>query len=178
MQELNDRALKLGLALYRVTKLFPGGEVLIGQMRSVANEILSDLVLGQKAKAGKKTEIALNYLQVARAQNWVKNVNFDILIRGYGQLLDEINKDKKKQVVKNLKQEKKDSLNERQKAILKYIKEEEAVQLGELTILFPKITPRTIRNDLNNMVKKKILVREGDKRTSVYKIDREIDKEI
>jgi len=117
MQELNDRALKLGLALYRVTKLFPGGEVLIGQMRSVANEVLSDLVLGQKAKAGKKTEIALNYLQVARAQNWVKNVNFDILIRGYGQLLDEINKDKKKQVVKNLKQEKKDSLNERQKAI-------------------------------------------------------------
>ncbi|MFH1671721.1 MAG: DeoR family transcriptional regulator [Candidatus Portnoybacteria bacterium] len=178
MQELNDRALKLGLALYRVTKLFPGGEVLIGQMRSVANEVLSDLVLGQKAKAGKKTEIALNYLQVARAQNWVKNVNFDILIRGYGQLLDEINKDKKKQVVKDLKQEKKDSLNERQKAILKYIKEEESVQLRELTILFPKITPRTIRNDLNNMVKKKILVREGDKRTSVYKIDREIDKEI
>ena len=178
MQELNDRALKLGLALYRVTKLFPGGEVLIGQMRSVANEVLSDLVLGQKAKAGKKTEIILNYLQVARAQNWVKNVNFDILIRGYGQLLDEINKDKKKQVVKDLKQEKKDSLNERQKAILKYIKEEESVQLGGLTILFPKITPRTIRNDLNNMVKKKILVREGDKRTSVYKIDREIDKEI
>jgi len=50
--------------------------------------------------------------------------------------------------------------------------------LGELTILFPKITPRTIRNDLNNMVKKKILVREGDKRTSVYRVDREIDKEI
>jgi len=174
MQELNEKALKLGLAVYRVTKLFPGGEVLIGQMREIANQILSDLVLGQKTKAGREVEIVLRYLQIARAQNWVKNVNFDILIRGYGELLGEINRGKKKQVVKDLKKEKKDSLNERQRAILKYIKESDLVQLKELTVLFPKVTPRTIRNYLNELVKKKLVFQEGRGRSSFYRINKEI----
>ena len=54
MKELKEKALKLGLAVYRVTKLYPGGEVLIFQTRELANQILSDLVSDQKLKAAKK----------------------------------------------------------------------------------------------------------------------------
>ncbi len=181
MEELKEKVLKLGLAVYRVTKLYPGGEVLIFQTRELANQILSDLVSDQKLKAAKKVEIILRYLQIARVQDWIKDVNFDILIRGYDELLIELRQRKDKKLKKESKVFKKEEINiltQRQRKILEYIKEVKETQLKELSVLIPKISPRTIRNDLNNMVKKRFLIREGDKRTSVYRINREIDKEI
>ncbi len=178
MEKLNEKALKLGLAVYRVTKLFPGGEILISQMRGIANEILSDLALSQKAKAGKKVEIVLSYLQIARDQNWIRSVNFDILIRGYNELLREIKRGNREKQADFSKKGKTGNLNERQKKILKYIKKVGQVQLKELSILLPKITSRTIRNDIRELAKKRIILQGGKARNIFYRINREIDVEI
>ncbi len=177
MEDLKEKALRLGLAVYRVTKLFPGGEILISQMRGIANEILSDLALNQRAKAGKKIEIILSYLQIARDQNWIRNVNFDILIRGYNELLREIRRGNKKEQTNLLKKERIENLSERQKKILKYIKEVREVQLKELLVLLPKVNPRTIRKDLNKMVKRKLLIQQGRGRSSFYRNNKELNKE-
>ena len=66
MEKTKEKALRLGLAVYRVTKLFPEGEVLISQIREAANRVLSDLVLGRSKEAREYAEVILNYLRLAR----------------------------------------------------------------------------------------------------------------
>ncbi len=64
-QELPRRALDLSLAIYRVTVKFSAGEVLIGQLRGIANEIVKDLTEGDFGCARKKIEVILNYFKIA-----------------------------------------------------------------------------------------------------------------
>lgn len=174
MKETNERVLELVLAVYRVTKLFPEGEVLIGQIRETANRILNELILGNQKESIQQIEVLLNYFKIAQAENWIKSINFAILIREYNQLLEEI------KLIKNpisQKQVRKiDGLNKRQEKILNYIKNKNFVKLGELCVLFPKSSPRTIRKDLNEMAKRKILFQQGRGRSSIYKINKVYNK--
>lgn len=172
MEKMKEEALRLGLAVYRVTKLFPGGEVLIGQTRETANHLLSDLIFGEDKKAAKRIETLLGYFRIARAQGWIKAVNFDILIKGYSSLLDEIRGSDDRKEVKQVKREKVEGLNQRQKKILDYIKDKEIVKLKEMSACFPDLKPRTIRSDLGELVRKKILSQQGMGRGSIYKINK------
>jgi hypothetical protein len=172
-----ERALQLALAIYRLTELFPEGEVLIGQMRQVANQVLAELVLGQQEEAVRQIKVLLSYFQIAQAQKWTKQINFVILTREYKELLNKIDLTKK-QVSSGQIQEraKRERLNQRQEKIFEYIKKNNSVKIKELSILFPQLTPRTIRNDLNDMVRRGILFRQGKGRGSFYEINKEIYK--
>ncbi len=166
--KMQEKALDLVLAVYRVTKLFPEGEVLIGQMREKANQILAEVILKRNKGIKKQIKIILAYIDIARDQSWVKDINFIILEKEYNNLLVKNNVKKKK----DEDSEKIDDLNKRQYKILNYIKAREFVKMGELVEFLNGASPRTIRGDLNVMTKKKLLVHQGRGRGSIYKINK------
>ncbi|MBU3901551.1 hypothetical protein KKF25_02820, partial [Patescibacteria group bacterium] len=89
-QELPRRALNLSLAIYRVTAIFPQGEVLVGQLRELGNEIAGDLAEENFADVENKINRLKIYFAVAKAQNWVKPMNWSILDFEYYKLQREV----------------------------------------------------------------------------------------
>lgn len=175
---MKQKALQLSLAVYRLTKLFPEGEVLIGQMRQIANQVLAELISGNPKKAITQINILLYYFQIAQAQQWIKQINFVILFREYNKLLNEINQSKAGDHHKKVVSSKDKRLSQRQKRIFEHIKNQKMVRMKNLSTLFPNLTSRTIRNDLNEMINRKLLFRQGRGRSSFYKFNREIDQGI
>lgn len=165
------KALSLALAVYRVTKLFPGGEVLIGQLRATANKIISEITCHHQAEAVLQIKVLLNYLQMAKIQGWTKEVNFDILKREYSHLLNElsiqIEQDDKEPV--SLKKEKITKLEPREKKILKHIKDYNQFQARDLTKYFPNSSRRTLNRDLEKMCLDGYLKKIGQGRSCFYK---------
>jgi hypothetical protein len=169
---MQEKALQLGLVVYRVTKMFPEGEVLIGQMRQAANQVVAELILNHQREAVKQIKILLNYFQIARAQNWIKEINFVILNREYNQLLNEIKQSNRKKAVDFLKNEKIEELNQRQKEILAYVRDLDKLQMKDLIKRFPKLTDRTLRRDLDQLSLRGYLKRNGYGRGTFYKLNR------
>ena len=102
-QELPRRALDLSLAIYRITAKLPVGEVLVGQLRGLGNEIAATLssAVAELSSAGDLTaenfvdiQNKINrlkiYLAIAKAQNWVKAINWSILDFEYYKLQQEV----------------------------------------------------------------------------------------
>lgn len=175
---MKQKALQLSLAIYRLTKLFPGGEVLIGQMRQTANQVLAELISDNPKKAITQINILLYYFQISQVQQWIHQLNFVILSKEYNKLLNEINQSKiednsKKVIFSGIK-----GLSQRQRRIFEYIKGQEVVRMKNLSSLFPNLTSRTIRNDLNEMIDRKLLFHQGRGRSSFYKFNKEINKGI
>ena len=83
-----DDIIKLTLAVYQVTGLFPENEPLRHQIRQKANDILADFISlnflnFKKQEISKEVNIILAYFSVAEEQNWVDNRNFSVLRREY-----------------------------------------------------------------------------------------------
>jgi len=165
---MDKKALGLVLAVYRVTKLFPEGEVLISQMRETANHILSEVVLRRNKEVVKNIKVLLNYFEIARAQKWIEDINFDILIKEYNDLINNINISDIKE--KKVKKEKNNGLTQRQGKILEKIKNSEKFRLKDLNGYFPNLNPRTLMRDLDFLRNKGYIIREGYGRGSYYKI--------
>jgi len=167
MEKLKEKALRLGLAVYRVTKLFPEGEVLISQIREAANQVLSGLVLNQSKEARKQTEVILNYLRLAQTQNWIKPINFDILINEYIGLMAEIRSNKGEARSGENKTAK---LTGRQKKILDYIQNVKlkSFQAGDLNAGLVKMSVRTLSRELSDLTDKGCLKRDGQGRGVFY----------
>lgn len=97
-QELPRRALDLSLAIYRVTAKFPPGEVLVGQMRGLGNEIAAALgaaniepgSTGEPERLKKDIERLRVYFRIAKEQNWVREMNWSVLDFEYYRLEQEI----------------------------------------------------------------------------------------
>jgi len=179
-----NKALNLALAVYRLTKLFPEGEVLIGQMRKTANQALADLIVNESKKALAQIKILLSYFKIARKQEWTKAINFVILGGKYRELLKEVearrNKGKGdfsgvKKTEKKIQieaQKKFKQLSLRQRKILALVKEKKVVQAKDLSGLFPNLNVRTIRRDLQDLIKYKFVFQKGRGRASFYRIYR------
>jgi len=165
-----SKAVSLGLAIYRVTKQFPAGEVLIGQLRQMANEVVKELTLNRKTKAIFKIKVVLNYLDISQKQQWTKELNFVILKREYSQLLEQL-KDKLPVAKQAGKQ---DRITGRQKRIFLFVKQKQPAPLKEIAANFNNFNERTIRRDLADLIKQKYLSRQGQGKKSFYQINKDI----
>lgn len=164
------KALQLVLAVYRVTALFPEGEVLIGQMRQTANQVLAELVFKHQRKSVKEIKLLLRYFQIAQAQNWTKPINFAILTREYQKLSEEI---KQKRFFKKssplAKEKRKIRINDRQKKILEYVQNLPEFQAGDLLKRFSGLSRRTLNRELEELCVLGFLKKIGSGRGIFYK---------
>lgn len=209
-QELPRRALDLCLAIYRITAKLPAGEALVGQLRKLANEIAAELssaittlsVVGDLAEENsteikKKINRLRIYFQIAKAQNWVKPINWSILDLEYYRLQREVifesagrgarekeaDTEKASIMSHNIKQAKKtvtlklatsslSGLNERQAKIIEVLTINSALKMADLVPLFKNdISERTLRNELHVLAKRGLIKKRGvNKYTEYYKV--------
>lgn len=72
--------------------------------------------------------------------------------------------------VKNIKSTEKDGLNARQKEVLNYVKLNSKSKMSSVSKVFNKVTPRTLRRDLQKLEQMGFLKQEGKTRDAIYKI--------
>lgn len=199
--------IKLTLAVYRVTGLFPEDEPLRQKIRNKANDILAGLISANPNPAAEKKtllkdiEILRSYFDLAEAQNWVESLNFLVLCREYDKIEQYLrqpaadplrllglslekqieepkieNKPKlkpqreNKPAVDNLWGMSCQQAN-RQKKILEILKEQSKAQVWELKRIFANITKRTLRRDLEYLLKRGLVVRTGVKNNTFYQLN-------
>ena len=173
-KHMEQQALKLSLAVYRVTNLFPQGEALTYQIRHIANQIVADLAADNKEAAIKDIKALIQYFQVARAQNWTKELNFEVLAKEYKEMLNKLSPPKpvKKRPPK-LKEEKKIEFilnNPRQEDIVRQIRQLGDFSISSLSKLFPKLSRRTLNRDLEYLCSVNCLVKSGKGRGITYRL--------
>lgn len=171
-----DDIIKLTLAVYNVTGLFPENEPLQHQIRQKANDILADFInIGsptlKREGISREVQVILAYFSVAEQQNWVDSKNFLVLSREYRKIKDSLPKNPLKQLKIAKKSEnpilKKQETsvretsnpNNRQGKIIEMVENKGEISLAELRQVFSGITSRTLRRDLRNLTDKNVIKR-------------------
>lgn len=143
----------------------------------------------------KNFEILKTYFNIAKWQNWVSY--FDILEieekydEIYQSLQEMIKKSKdtetqskveSQEIPQNIANEPKRkrsnvSLTERQKKILEFLEKNKRVQVWQVKQIFPNISKRTLRRDFEQLLKKGIIERKGERNNTFYEIkQQELDR--
>jgi len=189
--------IKLTLALYRVTELFPKNEPLKLKLRSLSLDILSSLNLlegnpvsllpKEKDEIIKKglqdLELLKGYLQVAKEQGWVDNRNFLVLEREYSRLQPYLQYLENESLNTREKQQSKNKENKReerlepiddeisgfQKKILEILEQKGKLKAGEVSQFLPELTSRTVRRHLKILKAKKLIEISGNGPQTFYK---------
>ena len=201
-----DHLLKITLALYRVTELFPAREPLKFSIREKANQILADsllfftknpLKLEEKQRKSVSDpilgniEILNSYFEVAQDQNWLRRENFIILKREYEKIREEIVRELEKREVHERVVEREESMpdfressslensqikNERCKKILEVLNQRERAQVREFKQIFIGVSKRTLRRDLDFLLNRGLIERIGNKNNTFYRLKRRLDR--
>ena len=163
-----DFYIKLTLAVYRVTELFPEKVTLKHDIRGLANEILAVLISNQGEDSSRLIENIKSLFKLAEAENWVDSRNFLVLQREY----DKIQKLIEKEPISTGKPVEKPRTTQkrRKERILEILKEKRKLQLRELIQNFPQVSKRTLMRDLEKLYRVGTVVRVGNGRASCYNI--------
>jgi hypothetical protein len=197
-QDILQKALDLALAVYRLTNQLPKNEVMIGQLRKLSNELIGDLMMDNFVKYRKRTELLMMYFKISRDQNWVRDVNWQILEKEYqklsrrvilfekaGEEAQTINEKKKRVFLRSVQVPirshntntdeqigrlvRENRLSARQQKILEEMKISESIKMSDLIPLFKNTaSERTIRNDLQILLKRGLIDKTGTHKTTVY----------
>lgn len=186
-----DYLIKLTFAVFRATESWEESDFLKLQIRSLCNEILVDFILisCQSFNARIKARFLRNLqdldeaLSQARNQKLIDRKKFLLLQKEYrkiGEIL-EVNEPSKPEIhiqklekavepkrdrpVKQSKQ-----LNQRQTKILEILKNKTRVQVWELKEVFPDISKRTLRRDLDDLLQNKLVKRHGEWNEVFYEL--------
>ena len=174
---LEQRTLELTVALYKVTDLFPEDEALKQALRKQGLEILELVIRSDdKEETANSIKIIRYYLQLAKNLRVTKTVNFDVLQREYTKLAENFSEAKRpawtihhKPATSSHEKSLQDKeVNERQNTIIEYLKHKKQAKVGDLQDIFKNISSKTIQRDLQDLVARNILSRDGDKRWTTY----------
>lgn len=191
-----DYFIKVTLAVYKVTELFPEDQ-LKDEIRKLANEILANLILISEINDiinfQNKEKLLPNlldailtlrsYFDLAEAQEWVDPRNFLVLRREYSKIekwLKSFEKAKSfifsekvglKANETKLSQKRTDFLirsQERRKKVLEVLNRKDKIKLGELMKIFPDIHRRTLIRDLEGFCRTGLIKKIGNGRAAYY----------
>ncbi|MCH8741606.1 DeoR family transcriptional regulator [Patescibacteria group bacterium] len=183
--------IQLTSSLYRLTLLFPKKEPLRYKMRELTVEILEDFVelenSNQSAKISheilKNIKVLDNFFEVAKNQNWVGFSELFQIQKEYSNIqgtLEDLYKVGKIQqsednvfpAAERLKNQVsvRRELNGRQEKILEILKEKGRAQVWELNKIFPELSKRTLRRDVEQLYKEGLIERKGEKNTTFYEL--------
>ena len=142
-------------------------------------------------------EVLENFLNLGKSQGWLSNVNFLIITKEYSKIKDGIERPKgvikkhletvssiENPVVKSehiLQPDRglgdgqilanRGAYSERQKRIMYILANREKAQVSDLVKELPNITKRTVRRDLDDLLKKGKIIRVGEWNQVFYKIN-------
>lgn len=193
---MEDKFIKLTSAVYRLLDFFPEGEPLKNRAKDKALAITEGLVsLKTCLPAGRDKvasqllediEILLNYLKLAKSFGWIDGINFLIISKEYENIKKQIYPER--QMEKIVFKEVNPPVNvvaqtqevtlladeflvsERQKKILQILNEKGKAQVSDFKVVLGNITKRTIRRDLDELLKNSKIIRTGEWNQVFYEI--------
>lgn len=149
--------------------------------RSLGNEsagLHSSRSLDNKQKALSDLHTLCSYFFVAKKQEWIDARNFDVLIKEYMQIKEEIEEFFRQQATgesssksKPMKQRSEEAtLSSRQKKIFVYAKDhpDTEISLRELRDLFPDVAYRTVQRDVQWLLEIGLIVKKGTTHNTTY----------
>jgi Fic family protein len=167
-----DSSIKLANNLYKLTLLFPKKEPLRYKMRELADEIL--------VKPSSNSLEALNsFFEVAKNQNWVSPADVLKIQAEYDNLSKEL--EGKKIVTAEFKNKDEEAaveprnnsfLSQRHEKIMSLLKENGQAQVWQVKQFFPDVSKRTLRRDLEYLLKQGVIERIGERNDTFYQIKR------
>lgn len=194
IQEKREHLRSLVLALYRVTDTIPESEPSRWKMREEALNTVSRAEAFFHAPSDMQISnlwSSLNtlqaYFEIAKESEWIDERNFIVLDREFerfGQSIDQsrqgfVGMDKKSHTVQTPKRPAKKKvtaltvkLSGRQEKIVDHLKQNGKVHVGDLSPLFPTLSKRTIRRDLDSLVKEHFVTRFGKTNGTLYSLVR------
>jgi hypothetical protein len=120
------------------------------------------------------------FFEVAKNQNWVAAVEVLRIQEEYNKIKAEIEKIAKRSPEKEIEavdvrhQQNPPTpgvgINERQEKILAVLKEKEKVQVWQIKQIFPEVSKRTLRRDFENLFKRGIIERRGERNDTFYQL--------
>lgn len=171
--------IQLTNSIYRLTLLFPKKEPLRYKIREKASDILA-------SSKEEDIETLKDFLEVAKSQNWVSPSDILAIQKEYDNLKRGLKKvkpgksnptelkpqqlEKEQSLEDNSPQVMVQGLAERQEKILAFLKESGRVQVWQAKEVFPEVTKRTLRRDFEQMLRKGIIERIGQKNDTFYQI--------
>lgn len=188
MQE--DFIIKLTGSLYRVVEVFPE-DVLKMAIKKEAVDILRNYFLKKSKDVLQGIDVLLSLLEVAENQNWAQKENFLVLQENYQKLQQGLletfpsnscnnihskSKDVAKPAGLTKAKENRQALdftqitNERHKKILKFLQKASQGQIQDFKGILPEVSKRTLRRDMDQLLKLKAVKRIGDKNNTVYQM--------
>ena len=165
-----DFYIRLYLAVYRVTELFPDKEALKNDIRISANEILVDLINNHYESTSRSIDNLNGLFDLAGEQNWVDKRNFLVLSREYNKIQRLINAGKTVENSFSKKRGFSPKTQKRKEKILELLKENNKIKLGDLTKVFPNINRRTLIRDLENLNQVSLVAKNGNGRGIYYTV--------
>ncbi len=152
----------------------------------------------QKGKAAiqvlKDIEVLKGYLALGKSQGWVDNLNLLILFKEYDKIKEEIrpivvlteketakkesnfpnNQSKEIMPVNNIVKKEgissEEKLSSRQQEILKILETQKKAQVADFKKSLPDVTKRTLRRDLDDLLKKQKVIRVGEWNQVFYQL--------
>jgi len=168
--------IKLTSVVYSASQWWPENNFLKLKLRNLANEILIDFILISYENPGlviqerifKNIQAFQQGLDQTRAQKLINRNDFLMLKTEYKSIKNIVKPlEKTKKTLKTIEkpQEKilvKQTLSSRQKKILEILKQKQRAQVGELKEFFIGTSKRTLRRDLEGLLKKDLVQRIGE----------------
>lgn len=189
-----ENIIKLTSAVYKVLDFLSESDPIKSKAKEKALFIMESLILicdngvdnlELKKDVLNDIDIFLSYWKVIKEQRWINVVNFLIVEKEYMQLKKDLG-----DIVENLglKETIKESpdvietksaivnnnikvdFTERQEKVLEVIKNNKKVQVADIIKILPDVTKRTIRRDLNVLLRHGLVVRTGDFNRTFYSV--------
>lgn len=161
---MKDNILKLTNIAYKILEFFPESDPLKNRAKDKALEIMSNPDL-------ENIDVLLGYFWIAKCQGWISDINYLIIYNEYEKL-----KEIKRHVglVLNNTETKTpvSFFSGRKKMIVDFLEKNEKAQVMDLQKVLPKITKRTIRRDLDELLQSGKVARFGEFNQVFYKINR------
>lgn len=143
-------------ATYRLLDFFPEGDPLKNKAKERVLAILENVTI-------EDMEALEKYLELAKNQGWIDGMNF-LIVKKQWDVLKGALPPKREILVKEPRR--KDIVPEivtgRQGKILQILAKREKIQVQDIIKEMPDVTKRTIRRDLDDLLKKKEIIRMGE----------------
>ena len=199
--------IKITNQAYKVLDFFPEADPLKSKTKEKVLAILEGLTLlygnhGTGALPDAKVvrqllddmNILENYLEVARFQGWISDMNVLIIKKAYQNIANNVSSYKrssdpptsstelagaKESTVPTTSQKlgtrvienKQEKYSPRQIKILEILAEHQKAQVSDLIKRLPKVTKRTVRRDLDDLLKKGKILRSGEWNQVFYRVN-------
>ncbi len=176
---------KITGGVYRALDFLPEGDPLKNKAKELALAILEAVLRKDLAEKLQKDIIVLeSYLKLAKSCGWISDMNYLIIAKQYQEIRNfniEIKNPPspkapawqgkpKEQETEKPTPSVVENFSERQTKIIDILKKKERAQVADLIKQLPRITKRTIRRDLDDLLKKKKVARVGQFNQVFYQI--------